>query len=137
MNHQKQRNKKGRFYLAASIRGPKGNKATVDTMQENILAGVARAEYLRDCLPDRVFYCPHEHEHLFQRAFKEKHVTSRAILGQCFSIIRLCDALLVCSDPAESGGVRAEIEDAEKHNITVVRLWQHLEHQWPDIIKRL
>lgn len=125
---------KGRFYLAASIRGAKGNKATVDTMQENIMAGIARAEYLRDCLPECVFYCPHEHEHLFQQAFKKKYVTSRAILAQCFSIIQLCDVLLVCTDPAESEGVRAEIEKAEKLGILVVKLWQHLEHEWPKII---
>ncbi len=127
-------NAKGRFYLAASIRGPKGNKATADTMQENILAGIARAEYLRDCLPESTFYCPHDHEHLFQQAFKKKYVTSRAILQQCFSIIQLCDVLLVCTDPAESEGVRAEIEEAEKRDIPVVILWRKLEHEWPKII---
>ena len=106
-------------------------------MQENILAGIARADYLRDCLPGHIFYCPHEHEHLFQEAFKKKYVTSRAILQQCFHIIRLCDALLVCTDPDESEGVRAEIKEAHKYNIPVIRLWQHLEHKWPGIIKGL
>lgn len=140
-HHKNQNNKtkynqnaKGRFYLAASIRGPKGNKATIDTMQENILAGIARANYLRDCLPKCTFYCPHEHEHLFQQAFKKKYITSRAILQQCFSIIELCDVLLVCTDPAESEGVRAEIEEAEKRDIPVIKLWRKLEHEWPQII---
>lgn len=131
---QKNSNTKGRFYLAASIRGPKGNKATADTMQENILAGIAQVEYLRDCLPGCTFYCPHEHEYLFQQAFKKKYVTSRAILAQCFSIIQLCDVLLVCTDPAESEGVRAEMEKAEAFGMPVIKLWQHLEHEWPQII---
>lgn len=149
MNHPKQkhhynRNKpntknklQGRFYLAASIRGPKGNQATLDTMQENILAGIARAEYLRDCFPDSIFYCPHEHEHLFQQAFKKQYVTSKAILAQCFSILQLCDAVFVCTDPAESEGVRAEIEKAEQNGVPVVPLWRHLEHEWPGVIGRL
>ena len=136
MKHCKHSNK-NRFYLAASIRGTDGNDATPDMMQENILAGIARAEYLRDCLPRYVFYCPHDHEHLFQQAFKEKYVTSEAILEQCFSILRLCDSLLVCTDPAESAGVRAEIEKARQHKIPVFHLWRYPEHQWPNIIKEI
>ncbi|HRT51343.1 MAG TPA: DUF5664 domain-containing protein [Anaerohalosphaeraceae bacterium] len=126
-----------RFYIAASVRGPEGDAATPETMRQNIRTGVAYATALRKMFPHLEFYSPHEHEPLFQEAFQNGLITSGAILNQCFSIIRLCDAVLVCSDPAESAGVRAEIKEAEAHGIAVVHMWKHSPDTQPAVLTQM
>ena len=62
------------------------------------------------------------------------YITSKQILKQCFDIVRLCDCVLVTTDPTESEGVNAEIDKAMEYGIEVLHVWQQAEHQWPQTI---
>lgn len=126
--------RKPKFYVAGSVRGANGDNATREDMLENIKAGQARARYLRESLPDCTFYFPHDHEGLFQDAYASDYITSDQILNQCFDIVRLCDYVLVTTDPTESEGVNAEIDKAMEYGIEVLHVWQQAEHQWPQTI---
>lgn len=134
--HEEKPKRKIRIYAAASVRGPNGDDATPETMAENIKAGVAKVEYLRENMTDCEIYSPHEHERLFQEPFQNGMVKSKHILDQCFGILRLCDAVIICTPPDESEGVKAEIQEAIDNGIPVIGLWNDPEHKWPEIIKQ-
>ena len=106
-----------------------------ETMAENIKAGNARVNYLRDYAPACEIYNPHEHEHLFQDAYQQGLINSDGILNQCMSILKLCDIVVVCTPPEESQGVRLEIEVAHKNAIPVLHVWRFTEHEWPNLIR--
>ena len=126
--------KRIKFYCAAAIRGQMGNDATVAEMDKNIKKAIGWAVYLREQLPGGEFFCPHEHEALFTEAWLTGLITSEQILRQSKAIVRLCDVVLVMTDPKYSDGVTFEVSEAITSNLRIVNLYNTSRDGWREAI---
>ncbi|MCP4569181.1 MAG: hypothetical protein GY841_16525 [FCB group bacterium] len=122
-------------YFAAPVRGPNGDQASADEIQENIVQGIRQCKVIRNILPDWWIYCPHEHEDLYQAAWRHGNIVSDDVLSQCFDILSLTDYLFVAGDPEKSAGVRAEMRHAVKSGIPMMPLWRIPEKNWAPILE--
>lgn len=125
-----------RCYLARAVRGPAGDQAPPGQVERNISRALEDARYLRSQIVGLELYCPHEHEDRYQQAWRRGLFTSSEVLHQCRAIVRLCDLVLVASDPAASNGVAREIAEAQECRIPILHLWRYERRQWPDLIIR-
>ncbi len=127
-------NKTLRCYFARAVRGANGDAASVAEVKANIQAALQEVASLRETVADLEIYCPHEHEDHYQQAWRQGLFSSADVLNQCLAIVRLCEVVLVASDPASSAGVAVEIEEARKYELPVLHLWCHPPEKWPDLI---
>jgi len=120
--------------MAHGIRAQYGKHATRKQMQANIDLAIGWAAYLREQLPDSVIYCPGDFEDLFQQAYLEGLITSEQILEQSKAIVRLCDVVLILTDPEYSEGVRQEIIEADRCNLIIIPLFTVAQDYWANAI---
>lgn len=123
-----------KFYLCHSIRGAYGDEATMEQMYKNCQQAIKWAEFLRDQLPGGIFYCPAEFEELFGEAWDKGLITSKQILHQSKAIVRMSDVLLIMTDPKYSGGIRAEMNEANKCDLPMIPLFTVPQSDWPIVI---
>lgn len=109
-----------RIYLSHSIRGIKGNDATLEDMAENCRKAHEFAEQLRTAIADFEIYCPADHDEALSIAYHKGLLTIDELLGVDCAILQRRDAVLVCClDNYVSGGMWVEIRYAQLHNIPV------------------
>lgn len=125
-----------RFYMASAIRGRNGNDATIDEINANVGNAINQVAYLRKQLPGGEFYCPAEHEVLFTGAWLQGLVHSADILHQSKAIVRMSDVPLIMTDPKWSGGIRAEMEEANRCDLPIIPLYTVPENDWPIVIAK-
>ena len=123
-------------YFAASVRGPRGDHATIDEMAENTLAGIGMCAEIEKILDDWHVYCPHRHEDLYNKPWRHRDITSEQILDQCVEILGLASYIIIATDPADSQGVQVEMEYADKHNIQMIPLWMVERTKWGEFLER-
>jgi hypothetical protein len=126
--------KKLRFYVAASVRGIAGEGVSEGTKRTNVKIATTHVRELRTAFPEHTFYSPHEQEHLWNKAWDEKFITSEEILNHCFEVVGLCDVFLALSSPEVSEGVRAEMAVAHDAGIPIIDLYSYPPTDWVNII---
>lgn len=124
-----------RLYIAGSIRGPKGDSATIADMEDNVNYVCGIAEELRTRLPaDWEFYVPHKHEALLRAVYLKDKSQIGKILAMDKDVIALCDAVVAVTDPQMSLGVAEEVEFARCKNIPTVSVWHLSTAEMPEVI---
>ena len=84
---------------------------------------------MREAFPKHLFYCPHEHESIYQLSYAEldsdaaKELLGDKIIEQCVQILLLCDLMVIDSDIKSSRGVQMELLAAQINEIPYVSIF--------------
>ncbi len=119
-------------YYSASIRGKAGNNVTDAEYEVNLAKGIRRGREIKRLMGEILeLYIPHEHDAIIHRMWRNGEVRMDAILNADFYIVESSDFMLV--DGFQSGGVKQEIDVANKAQIPVIFLHEDLSKDLPDI----
>ena len=108
------------LYWCGYVRGPDFDyntysPGTAKIIRANVDRNIANCQRFRELVPKRwIIYCPHEHEDLYQYAYR--HIKTEAgfeeicrlVLKQCCAVVGLADVLLFGDGPRLSAGMIQE-----------------------------
>jgi hypothetical protein len=121
-------------YVAGSVRGKLGDKATYKDKLINIDKWISRVKLLRLEYPNVVFYSAHEWEMNVTGSYNNGLCTSQDIINQCLAIVSLCDIFICGDNPKDSDGISQELDLAKKLNKFIIPLYLAKNDYW-DMLK--
>jgi hypothetical protein len=108
-------------YMSHPIRGPKGDAATREEMEENNRKACEFAARVREAYPSLDLYCPGEHDELVQEGIEQGILTTAMILEIDKRLVPRRDFLIVYAPDAHlSEGMLLELHIAAKYKMQVV-----------------
>lgn len=115
-----------RVYLAAPFRGPDGDSASDDQIEENCKFARQVADKIEWFFPSVTMFVPHDNHAIqfYNMGWRMGYCTSDEILCKCVEKMLTCDCAVFVGTMSE--GMRFELEQAGNHELPA------LEIEWED-----
>jgi len=98
-------------YMSHHIRGPEGDKATMETIEANNKAARLMGAKIRELIPELDLYVPGDQDQVIMYLCKKGYVTTEQILEADCVIISQCKFMIVFNRyDSISGGMQTEVD---------------------------